>query len=196
MLALPKLWMQRVCSGSVPSVLGLYRKGAVLVPTYSKRDLPGAGTGALKGHAQLVNYFNRFLSKKNLCGTIDTMVVQRKGPMNIYSGLYTFRWMEGGKRKTAKARYNFVTSRVNVMGVPTEFIVNHHSSAQPGSDALDGFLGAAVDSDTRQAIQMHPDYWIQWYTAKSLALVVAVGAVGYLLGRRQQIINHNSSETP
>jgi hypothetical protein len=133
MLALPKLWMQRVCSGSVPSVLGLYYKDAMLMPTYSKKDLPGAGVGVLRGHAQMKNYFDRFMAKKDLCGTIDTMLVQRLlGHVNVYSGLYTFRWVEGGKREVAKARYTFVTVvRVGTMGNPIESIVNQHSSEQP-----------------------------------------------------------------
>ncbi len=43
-------------------------------------------------------------------------------------------------------------------------------------------LGQASD-DTLYAMASAPDYWLAWYTAKSLALVGAVGVIGYLLGR-------------
>lgn len=40
-----------------------------------------------------------------------------------------------------------------------------------------------LSDDTRRALLDHPDYWLSWYTFKSLALVGAVGVVGYLLGK-------------
>jgi hypothetical protein len=38
--------------------------------------------------------------------------------------------------------------------------------------------------DTRRAMREHPDYWIGWYTFKSLALVGAVAYAAYLAGCR------------
>ncbi len=124
---MPEVWMQRLCRGSVPGILSLYDPRAVLVPTYSKSDLPGAGIGVLRGRDQLAGYFERFMGKKGLCGTIDTMVAQRFGPVTVFSGLYTFRWLEGRRRKTATARYTYVT----VAGPSGTQIVSHHSSAAP-----------------------------------------------------------------
>ena len=37
--------------------------------------------------------------------------------------------------------------------------------------------------ETRRAMRVAPDYWLKWYTAKSLGLGVAVGIIGYLLGK-------------
>jgi hypothetical protein len=120
---LPVEWMRRICSGSVPAVLALYADQATLVPTFAKSDLPGAGLGVLQGRQQLAPYFQRFLSKQQLCGTVDTLVAQRFGNVRIYSGLYTFSWREGARRQSANARYTFVT-----VG---PLIVSHHSSAVP-----------------------------------------------------------------
>jgi hypothetical protein len=108
-------------------VLALYAQNGVLVPTYSKSDLPGAGVGVLRGHSQLVHYFRRFLGKRGLCGRVNTMVEQRFGRAVVYSGLYTFRWTDGGRPKTAKARYTYVT----VSTPRGARIVSHHSSAVP-----------------------------------------------------------------
>ena len=38
-------------------------------------------------------------------------------------------------------------------------------------------------SDARQAVTTAPDYFVWWYTAKSIGLGVAVGVIGYLLGK-------------
>ena len=116
---LPVAWMQRVCTRSVPDVLALYDENAVLIPTYDKSDLPGAGTGVLVGKYNIAGYFQRFLAKPSLCGTVDSIIVQQLSGVKIYSGLYTFRWHGG----TARARYTFV---VTTSGKST-----HHSSQAP-----------------------------------------------------------------
>ena len=38
-------------------------------------------------------------------------------------------------------------------------------------------------SDARIAITQAPDYFVWWYTAKSIGLGVAVGLIGFLIGR-------------
>jgi hypothetical protein len=40
-----------------------------------------------------------------------------------------------------------------------------------------------MTDDTRQALLANPEYWLKWYTFKSLALVAAVAGVAYLLGK-------------
>lgn len=37
--------------------------------------------------------------------------------------------------------------------------------------------------DAREAIQTHPDYFVWWYTAKSIALCASLCTVAFLLGR-------------
>jgi hypothetical protein len=46
------------------------------------------------------------------------------------------------------------------------------------SKQLSGFT-----SDARTAITANPDYFVWWYTAKSIGLGVAVGLIGFLIGR-------------
>lgn len=38
-------------------------------------------------------------------------------------------------------------------------------------------------SDARVAIKQAPDYFVRWYTLKSIGLGVAVGIIGFLIGR-------------
>jgi hypothetical protein len=38
-------------------------------------------------------------------------------------------------------------------------------------------------ADARTAITQAPDYFVWWYTAKSIGLGVAVGIIGFLIGR-------------
>jgi hypothetical protein len=41
----------------------------------------------------------------------------------------------------------------------------------------------AFSTDARTAIIANPDYFVWWYTAKSIGLGVAVGIIGFLIGR-------------
>lgn len=45
-------------------------------------------------------------------------------------------------------------------------------------------LGDSID--TRRAMRVAPDYWLKWYTAKSIGLGIAVGIIGYLLGKNSR----------
>ena len=38
-------------------------------------------------------------------------------------------------------------------------------------------------ADARLAITQAPDYFVKWYTLKSIGLGVAVGLIGFLIGR-------------
>jgi ElaB/YqjD/DUF883 family membrane-anchored ribosome-binding protein len=38
-------------------------------------------------------------------------------------------------------------------------------------------------ADARTAIKQAPDYFVWWYTAKSIGLGLAVGVIGFLIGR-------------
>jgi hypothetical protein len=44
-------------------------------------------------------------------------------------------------------------------------------------------LGGTWQEDAKAAITANPDYFVWWYTAKSLALVGALGWVAYLIGK-------------
>lgn len=49
-----------------------------------------------------------------------------------------------------------------------------------------GSVAVGASDDTRRAMQSNPDYWIAWYTFKSLALVAVIGALGYQLGKNNR----------
>lgn len=44
-------------------------------------------------------------------------------------------------------------------------------------------LVAGFSSNAKAAMTQNPDYFVWWYTAKSMALVVAVAALAYTLGK-------------
>jgi hypothetical protein len=111
----PQIWMQTLCSGSVPAMLELYVPNAVLVPTYSEE--------ILQGHDELADYFDEFMDKENFCGRIDEVI--RQG--SVVSGVYTFRWTENGRRQQVEARFTYVF--VNTPEGPR--ILTHHSSEVP-----------------------------------------------------------------
>ena len=109
---LPNLWMDRLCQGSIAAVLSLYTDTAVLIPTYGKQ--------LLCGHGELAGYFRKFTGERpGLCGSIDSMIVQRVGLARVSSGEYSFVWRGGSSR----ARYTFVSTNI---GIST-----HHSSEVP-----------------------------------------------------------------
>jgi hypothetical protein len=111
--SLPHLWMRRICAGSIGQVLALYAPASVLLATYEAKPL--------LGHAQMAAYFREFMAKPGLCGTIDTLLIQRSSSWEVNSGLYTFRW-RGGR---VQARYTFVFDADPVQ------IATHHSSEVP-----------------------------------------------------------------
>ena len=42
-----------------------------------------------------------------------------------------------------------------------------------------------INDDTRRALRDAPDYWLGWYTIKSVAVVGLAAWIGYLYGRRR-----------
>lgn len=48
-------------------------------------------------------------------------------------------------------------------------------------------FGHRFESDARAAIQDNPDYFVRWYTAKSIALVGAIGVAAYYAGKANGI---------
>lgn len=109
-ILLPDIWLARICSGSIPAVLATYTDNAVLIPTYDTIKI---------GKPQMAGYFKEFMGKPELCGTIDSVIVQKLGTTTVYSGVYTFNWRGG----SAEARYTFVTVGSK--------ITTHHSSETP-----------------------------------------------------------------
>jgi hypothetical protein len=44
----------------------------------------------------------------------------------------------------------------------------------------------SFQSDAKQAMTQNPDYFVWWYTAKSMALVAVVAALAFALGRNSK----------
>jgi len=115
----PSIWMDTICTGDPRQVLNMYLPNAILVATYDPN--------ILRGHQQLLGYFNRFMAKEGLCGKIQSTYVQPIGRFKVFSGLYKFQFTEDGEIKSVNARYTFVL-------VPTHAgwkIAEHHSSEVP-----------------------------------------------------------------
>ena len=50
---------------------------------------------------------------------------------------------------------------------------------------LEGRTLNGFSTDAKEAIQRNPDYFVWWYTAKSVALCAAVAGIAYLVGKNQ-----------
>ena len=111
-------WLSAVCSRDVTRVLSQYTSDAVLCGTFAKE---------IKQGLELESYFREFLARPELCGEIDSFIVQetRSGP--VVSGTYTFAWAGPGGMESAQARYTFVF----VEAAGGWRILTHHSSAVP-----------------------------------------------------------------
>jgi len=118
MVELISRWLYAVCSRDVNKVLSLYTADAVLLGTFAKE---------VKQGQELVGYFRRFLSRSELCGEINTCILQETVAGPILSGTYTFWWVGPGGPERAHARFSFVFTAVD----GDFLIVNHHSSAVP-----------------------------------------------------------------
>lgn len=57
-------------------------------------------------------------------------------------------------------------------------ILTGRKSGRDWSVSIDGFGESA-----REAITRNPDYFVWWYTAKSIGLGVAVGLIGFFAGQ-------------
>ena len=117
-LDLLKRWLYGVCSQDINKVLSLYTADAVLLGTFAATIKQGQGLQA---------YFRKFLGRADLCGQIDTCIMQETKGSLILSGLYTFQWLDTGGPVKQQARYSFVFVPVG----QDWLILNHHSSAVP-----------------------------------------------------------------
>jgi hypothetical protein len=59
-------------------------------------------------------------------------------------------------------------------------IMWHPKSVDPIAAELSGF-----SDDAKRAITSNPDYFVWWYTTKSLALCAALAALAYYVGKDQ-----------
>ena len=58
-----------------------------------------------------------------------------------------------------------------------------HDLATGRQTARDFSIGAGFAEDARRAIAASPDYFVKWYTVKSIGLGVVGAAFAFMLGR-------------
>ena len=114
-------WMQAVNNGDVESLLGLYDRQAVLIPTFSNR--------LLNTPDKLREYFEKLGSREELSIALHekTLIVQElENEIFSLSGIYNWRFIVDGELLNFEARFSYVIdlSRPNP-------ILHHHSSQIP-----------------------------------------------------------------
>jgi len=110
-------WLELLCSKD-KRIVELYSPDAVLLPTFSEIK---------KGRSEIAGYFEEFMQKDGLCGTVDTQHTTLIGNGLSTSGIYTFGFTEGGIPKSQRARFSFTFKPVN----GSWLIDSHHSSVIP-----------------------------------------------------------------
>lgn len=112
-------WFKAVSTGSSNTVMKLYTKDAVLLPTLSPK--------VCNTPASRKEYFDKFTTKQNLKGTLNEEHIQVFGNTAINSGLYTFTFIKEGKEVSVPARFTFVYRHTPHGWM----IIDHHSSKLP-----------------------------------------------------------------
>lgn len=119
--AVLKTWMSHINEASIESLLELYDKNAVLIPTFSNR--------LLNTPEKIRKYFENLVNREELSIALHekTLVVQ---PIrdNLFSmcGIYCWRFAVEGELLSFEARFSFIVD-------PTQPspIIHHHTSQIP-----------------------------------------------------------------
>ena len=96
-------WMEKVNSGELEGVVGLYDESATLLPTFSPH--PASTKAAIKA------YFENLASKTALSVEFDpdTIIEYRMGEsVECICGHYTFAYEAGGRMQSFASRFTFV----------------------------------------------------------------------------------------
>lgn len=108
-------WNDALETGDANSVIALYDKNAILLPTISNK--------VRHNHNEIKEYFINFLSK-NPKGKIDESNIRIFNDIAINSGVYTFSFIDDS---SVQARFTFVYKFIE-----NEWkIIEHHSSMMP-----------------------------------------------------------------
>ncbi|MFF4356427.1 SgcJ/EcaC family oxidoreductase [Streptomyces sp. NPDC001604] len=114
-------WNKALQTGDSEKVASLYAKDAVLLPTVSDK--------VRTNHAEIVDYFDKFLQSKPVGKKVRTIVDVLDSNSAIDTGVYEFTLTDKatGKKRVVEARYTYAYEKIH----GTWKIVNHHSSAMP-----------------------------------------------------------------
>ena len=92
-IAYVQRWLSAVCSHNLEDVMSKYSKNGILIGTLAET--------LLIGKPQIRSYFVDFLRKPQLCGEINSAIVQALSPTAfIVSGIYTFVYKEGSNPRS------------------------------------------------------------------------------------------------
>tara|TARA_R100001440_G_scaffold63915_1_gene84189 strand:- start:297 stop:668 length:372 start_codon:yes stop_codon:yes gene_type:complete len=114
-----KAWAKSIQNRSPKQMTRFYCDKAVLLATFEPM---------IVGKRDIKEYFEMFLNKEGLQCKITRNVTQIDFDRDtkIASGLYTFSFLENGKRQIVNARYTYVINENR--------IITHHSSLVPEED--------------------------------------------------------------
>lgn len=116
-----ELWMQAVNRGDVESLLGLYDRQAVLIPTFSNR--------LLNTPDKLKEYFEKLGGREELSIALHekTLIIQHlQNGISLLSGIYNWRFAVDGEVLNFEARFSYVLD----LSKPSPILL-HHSSQIP-----------------------------------------------------------------
>jgi len=119
--AILKEWMQGINNGDMESLLALYDKTAVLIPTFSNRVLSTPG--------KIREYFERLSSREELSIALHekTLIVQSiNNDRYALSGIYCWRFALDGELLSFGARFSYMLDLTR-----SSPIIHHHSSQIP-----------------------------------------------------------------
>lgn len=111
-------WVECVNKHNVEEVLKLYDDNAILLPTLSNK--------IRKTKAELQDYFEHFLSKKELKAEVKELYIQTvfNNELKADSGTYVFTWKNNqNEYESLNARFTFIIHKGKIL--------EHHSSIEP-----------------------------------------------------------------
>lgn len=116
-----KEWMRAVNKRNIESLLALYDKKAVLIPTFSIK--------LLSNPENIRKYFENLVKRQKLSVELHkkTLIIQPiKNEMYALSGIYCWRFALDGELLSFEARFSYILDLA--LASP---IIHHHSSQIP-----------------------------------------------------------------
>lgn len=114
-------WVDAVNEGDLDRLGGLYRHGAVLIPTFSKK--------IISTPEEIADYFVQITTGRSVKVILreETVVTQDEdGCPKVIGGIYDWHINEHGQEKSIAARFSFALAPGDAAP-----IVHHHSSLLP-----------------------------------------------------------------
>lgn len=114
-------WMNAVNNGDVEGLLALYDKDAVLIPTFSNKQI--------NSPEKLREYFEKLGTREELSIALHEKTLQLqqiKDDILVLSGIYNWRFNVDGELLNFEARFSYIFDLSK-----SSPIIHHHSSQIP-----------------------------------------------------------------